>query len=99
MDSQDFLAALAPALTDADARDRFLADPRAALAAAGLAVPDWITVTAHEGDTPELAITLPPALDPDAELSEEQLAAVSGGCDYKPGQPLPPIQCSTGCQS
>ena len=80
MDSHDFLAALAPALTDADARARFLADPRAALAAAGLSVPDWITVTALEGDTPELAITLPPALDPDAELSEEQLAAVSGGC-------------------
>lgn len=80
MDAQDFLAALAPALTDADARARFLADPRAALASAGLAVPDWIAVTASEGDAPELAIVLPPMLDPDAELSEEQLDAVSGGC-------------------
>ena len=80
MDSQDLLAALAPALTDTDARARFLADPRAALAAAGLAVPGWIAVTAHEGDAPELAITLPPPLDPDAELCEEQLDAVSGGC-------------------
>lgn len=80
MDSQDLLAALAPALTDADAHARFLDDPRVALAAAGLEVPGWIAVTAHEGDAPELAITLPPALDPDAELSEEQLDAVSGGC-------------------
>ena len=29
MDAQSFLAALAPAVTDADARERFLADPKA----------------------------------------------------------------------
>ena len=80
MDSQDLLAALAPALTDGQARARFLTDPRAVLAAAGLAVPDWIAVTAQEGDAPELAITLPPLLDSDAELRDEHLAAVSGGC-------------------
>ena len=80
MDSQDLLTALAPALTDADARARFLADPRAALAVAGLAVPDWVAVTAHEADAPELSITLPPLLDPDAELTDEHLTAVSGGC-------------------
>lgn len=80
MTSQDLLAALAPALTDVDARARFLADPRAVLAAAGLVVPDWVAVTASEGDAPELAIMLPPLLDPDAELSDEHLTAVSGGC-------------------
>ena len=80
MDTSTFLAALAPALTDVDARARFLAEPRSVLTAAGLALPDWIAVTAREGDAPEFAITLPPMLDPDAELSEEQLAAVSGGC-------------------
>ena len=80
MDSQEFLAALAPALTDADSRARFLADPRAVLTAAGLVVPGWVAVTAHEGDAPELAITLPPLLDPDAELSDEHLTAASGGC-------------------
>ena len=78
-----FLAALAPAVTDAQARERFLADPKAALAAAGLDLPEWFTVSAREGDTAELTITLPPLLDPNA-LSEEQLAAVSGGWEGRP---------------
>ncbi len=83
MDAQGFLAALAPAVTDAKARERFLADPKAVLVAAGLDLPEWFTVSAREGDAAELTITLPPLLDPNAELSEEQLAPVSGGwhCD------------------
>ena len=79
MDAQSFLAALTPAVTDADARERFLADPRAVLAAAGLDLPEWFTVTAREGDAAELTITLPALRDPD--LSDEQLEAVAGGCD------------------
>ena len=79
MDAEGFLAALGPAVTDADARERFLADPKAVLAAAGLDLPEWFLVTAREGDAPELTITMPALLDPDADLSEEQLAAVSGG--------------------
>lgn len=79
MESQQFLAALAPALTDADARARFLANPTATLADAGVQIPDWITVTAREGSTPELTITLPALLDSDAQLTEENLAEVAGG--------------------
>ena len=79
MDAQGFLAALAPAVTDATARERFLADPRAVLAAAGLDLPEWFEVSAREGDAAELTITLPPLLDPDADLTEEQLAAAAGG--------------------
>jgi len=79
MDAQSFLTALAPAMTDAAARERLLTDPRAVLAAAGLDLPHWFTVTAVEGDTPALTLTLPPMLKPDADLTEEQLAAVSGG--------------------
>jgi hypothetical protein len=79
MNSEDFLAALAPAVTDAEARDRFLADPKAALAAAGLDLPDWFTVTAREGDAAELTITLPNLTSPDGELTDANLAAVSGG--------------------
>ena len=79
MDAQGFLAALAPAVTDADARERFLADPKAVLAAAGLDLPEWFTVTAGEGDVAELTITLPALIDSDADLTEEQLAAVTGG--------------------
>ena len=50
MDAQGFLAALTPAVTDADARERFLADPKAVLAAAGLDLPEWFTVSAREGE-------------------------------------------------
>ena len=83
MDAQSFLAALTPAVTDADARERFLADPKAVLAAAGLDLPEWFMVTAREGDVAELTITLPALLDPDVDLSEEQLAAVVGGVDCR----------------
>jgi hypothetical protein len=51
------------------------------LAAAGLDLPEWFTVTAREGDTAELTITVPPLLDPDADLSEEQLDVVAGGIE------------------
>lgn len=99
MDSRIFLAALAPALTDPAARAQFLADPRVALAAAGLELPDWVTVTVREGDAPQIAVVLPPLLDADAELSEEHLAAVSGGCDRGgPPPPNPSPNCSTGCE-
>lgn len=79
MDAQGFLAALTPAVTDADARERFLADPKAVLAAAGLDLPESFKVSAREGDAAELTITLPALLDPEADISEEQLAAVTGG--------------------
>ena len=79
MDAQGFLAALAPAVTDADARERFLADPKAVLAVAGLDLPQWFTVSAREGDVAELTITLPALSDPNADLSDEQLAGVAGG--------------------
>jgi len=79
MDAEGFLAALAPAVTDAQARERFLADPKAVLVAAGLDLPEWFTVSAREGDVPELTITLPALLDPDTDLNEEQLDAVVGG--------------------
>ena len=79
MDAQGFLAALAPAVTDADARERFLANPKAVLAAAGLDLPEWFTVTAREGDVAELTITVPGLRDPDADLSDEALDGVSGG--------------------
>jgi hypothetical protein len=79
MDAQGFLAALAPAVTDADARERFLANPKAVLAAAGLDLPQWFTVTAREGDAAELIITVPGLRDPDADLSDEQLDGVAAG--------------------
>ena len=81
MDAQGFLAALTPAVTDANARERFLADPKAALAAAGLDLPEWFTVSAREGDAVELTITIPALRDPDTDLSDEQLEQVAAGGD------------------
>ena len=91
MDAQSFLAALTPAVTDADASERFLADPKAVLAAAGLDLPEWFTVTAREGDAAELTITLPALRDPD--LSDEQLEAVAGGRNQTPPSLLGGIYC------
>ena len=93
MDSRDLLAALAPSLTDPEARAALLADPRTALAAVGLDLPDWVNVSAREGDAPELSIVLPPVMDPDAELSDEDLDMVSGGCGVpQESGPTPPGQ-------
>jgi len=84
--SFDLVSALAPTVTDADARAAFLADPRTALANAGLEVPEWMELTIAEGHTPALSITLPPMLAPD-ELSEAHLDGVAGGyCAFcRPG--------------
>ena len=82
MDAQGFLAALAPAMSDADARERFLADPKTVLAAAGLDLPQWFAVSAREGDAAELTITLPALRDPDTDLSDADLDAAVGGGKY-----------------
>jgi hypothetical protein len=79
MDAQGFLAALGPAMTDAQARERFLADPRGFLAAAGFDLPESVTVSAREGEVAEFTITLPGLLDRSADLSDESLAMASGG--------------------
>jgi hypothetical protein len=89
MDAQSLLAALAPAVTDANARERFLADPKAVLAVAGLDIPEWFTVTAREGDAAELIITVPALLDPDADLSDNFLEGVAGGYWLKINIDLP----------
>ena len=93
MKAQGFLAALAPAVTDADARERFLANPKVVLAAAGLDLPEWLTVTAREGDAAELIITVPGLRDPDADLSDDDLDGVSGGCS----SPYPDTE-AFGCE-
>ncbi|MDA1174608.1 MAG: hypothetical protein O2826_08845, partial [Chloroflexi bacterium] len=81
-----------PAVTDADARERFLADPKAVLAAAGLDLPEGFTVTARKGDAAELTITVPALLDPDADLSDDVLERVAGGS----GEEACPYSASSG---
>ena len=85
MDAQGFVAALTPAVTDANARERFLADTKAVLVAAGLDLPEWFTISAREGDAAELTITLPALLDPDADLSDMELEQVAGGLPVDSG--------------
>ena len=79
MDALGFLAALTPAVTEADARERFLADPKAVLAAAGLDLPEWFKVSAREGGALELTITVPVLPDANNDLTDAQLEAVAGG--------------------
>ena len=88
MGAQGFLAALAPVVTDAQARESFFANPRAVLAAAGLDLPEWFTVSAREGKAAELTITPPGLIDPDPDLSQENFEAVSGG--FVPDAEIPP---------
>ena len=94
MDAQGFLAALAPAVSDADARERFLADPKTVPAAAGLDLPQWFAVSAREGDAAELTITLPALRDPDTDLSDADLDAVGGGTAF--GEWRPPNTYGSG---
>lgn len=82
--SFDLVSALSPTVTDAVARAAFLADPRAALAEAGLVLPEWFGISVTEGDAPALALTLPPLLAP-GELSETHLGNATGGAAYDTG--------------
>src|SRR5262245_16541524 len=58
-------------------RARLLAEPAAALAEQGIAVPAGVEVRVHEQTPTVVHLTLPPK--PTDELSDEQLDAVAGG--------------------
>ncbi len=67
--------------TDADFRRKLLDEPRAALhEALGAAFPERLDVRFVE-NTADATLVLPPFVDPDAELQESELEAVSGGSD------------------
>jgi hypothetical protein len=65
--------------TDPEFRAALLADPRAALSAEGVAVPAEIAIRVVESGPGEMVLALPPAVADDEELSEDALAAASGG--------------------
>jgi hypothetical protein len=79
MDTVSFLAKVAPAMTDAEVRGLWLSDPRAALLAAGIDVPEWADITCTEGGKLGVAITLGPLIDVAGELTEESMEGVAGG--------------------
>ena len=72
---------MAKALLEPDFRKRLLEDPKAALREdCGVNLPDGFTLHVHENNGVDVAhILLPPA----AELSDEEMTQVAGGCDGK----------------
>ena len=65
--------------TDWDFRQALLADPRAAIAeATGTEVPESVSLVFVENKA-DATLVLPDYVDPNAELSEEDLEAVAGG--------------------
>ena len=78
--AQEQLQALqSRAATDWDFRQKLLSDPRAAVSEfTGNAVPDSFNVAFVENKA-DATIVLPDYVDPDSELSEDELEAVSGG--------------------
>ncbi len=62
--------------SDSEFRQRLLADPKTAIGAElDIDIPESVTVVVHQSDMETLHLALPP----DANLTEEQLEAVSAG--------------------
>ena len=62
-------------LTDPEFKAQFIADPAAVLSAAGVEVPEGLTIKVVENSSSTFHVVLP---DPEA-VSDELLAAASGG--------------------
>lgn len=62
---------------DADFRQKFLSDPRAAYAAEGIEVPEAISINVVENSDTDLAVVLPPYVGD--KLTVDELEVVSGG--------------------
>lgn len=73
---------LARATRDQTVRDRLLADPRAALASAGLELPSSIAIELCEVTESQLVIVLPPVVDD--KISDSALETATGGAATHP---------------
>ena len=74
----DLAEVLGPPMTDLVARASLLADPGAYLAAVGVSIPRWLTVTVIEQEAPSLTIALAPLIDESA-IAEIFLDSANGG--------------------
>ena len=70
---------LSKAADDNDFRARLVADPRAAISAEiGANIPDEFSLSVHEDSATTAHLVLPPS----PELTDAELAQVSGGVDW-----------------
>ena len=70
---------LKKAADDGDFRARLLADPKAAIAGeTGMSLPGGFNVAVHEDNATTTHLVLPPS----PQLTETELAQVSGGADW-----------------
>ena len=81
----------ARAMTDSEFKAQFIADPAAVLSAAGVEVPEGLTIKVVENSSTTFHVVLP---DPEA-VSDELLAAASGGSTASSASSMGTAACST----
>ena len=81
----------ARAMTDPEFKAQFVADPAAVLSAAGVEVPEGLTIKVVENSSTTFHVVLP---DPEA-VSDELLAAASGGSTAGTASSAGTAACST----
>ena len=78
-------------MTDSEFKAQFIADPAAVLTAAGVEVPEGLTIKVVENSSTTFHVVLP---DPEA-VSDELLAAASGGSTSSTASTAGTAACST----
>ena len=81
----------ARAMTDSEFKAQFIADPAAVLTAAGVEVPEGLTIKVVENSSTTFHVVLP---DPEA-MTDELLAAASGGSSASTASTAGTAACST----
>ena len=77
--TMDYFEWQVKAATDAEFRERLLADPKAVLAECGVELPADVAVRVAESTTEELVVTIPPLIPAGAEIDEDALASTAAG--------------------
>lgn len=75
----DYLDWQIRAATDADFRNRLIAEPEATLAEIGVEVPAGVAVRVAESTPEEFVVSIPPMLTEGVELDEDALAETAAG--------------------
>ena len=78
-------------MTDPEFKAQFIADPAAVLSAAGVEVPEGLTIKVVENSSTTFHVVLP---DPEA-MTDELLAAASGGSSASTASTAGTAACST----